>query len=62
MLVFHTEHITPEVLNRFAESTKISIGIAVVNDTPLEVLETYLEAVDYVQLMGIAKVGAQGNL
>lgn len=61
MLVFHTEHITPEVLNRFAESTKISIGIAVVNDTPLEVLETYLEAVDYVQLMGIAKVGAQGQ-
>lgn len=61
MLVFHTEHISPEALMRFAESTKISIGIAVVNDTSLEVLETYLEAADYVQLMGIAKVGAQGQ-
>ena len=61
MLVFHTENISPEALIRFSDSTKISIGIAVINDTPLQVLETYLEAVDYVQLMGIAKVGAQGQ-
>jgi ribulose-phosphate 3-epimerase len=61
MLVFHTENISPVVLKRFSDSTKISIGIAVINDTPLEVLETYLEVVDYVQLMGIAKVGAQGQ-
>ena len=61
MLVFHTENIGPEALKRFSDSTKISIGIAVINDTPLEILETYLEAVDYVQLMGIAKVGAQGQ-
>jgi ribulose-phosphate 3-epimerase len=61
MLVFHTENISPDALKRFAESTKISIGIAAINDTPLEVLETYLGAVDYVQLMGIAKVGAQGQ-
>ncbi len=61
MLVFHTEHISPEALKRFSDSTKISIGIAIINDTPIKVLETYLEAVDYVQLMGIAKVGAQGQ-
>ncbi|HMO78490.1 MAG TPA: hypothetical protein PKD95_04840 [Candidatus Paceibacterota bacterium] len=61
MLVFHTENISPTALKRFSESTKVSIGIAVINDTPLPVLETYLEAVDYVQLMGIAKVGAQGQ-
>lgn len=61
MLVFHTENISPEALRRFSDSTKISIGIAVVNDTPLDKLEAYLPAVDYVQLMGIAKVGAQGQ-
>lgn len=61
MLVFHTEHISPEAFTRFVESTRISVGIAVVNDTTLTDLEPYLVVADYVQLMGIAKVGAQGQ-
>jgi len=61
MLVFHTETITPEAFTRFAEATKISIGISIINDTPLSVLEPYMAAADYVQLMGIAKIGAQGQ-
>lgn len=61
MLVFHTESIDAKILANFSETTKASIGIALVNETPLESLELYLEAVDYVQLMGIAKIGAQAQ-
>ncbi len=61
MLVFHTEHISPDAFARFVEGTKISVGIAAVNDTALSDLEPYLARADYIQLMGIAKVGAQGQ-
>lgn len=37
------------------------IGIALRNDMPLEILEDYYDAVDFVQCMGIAEVGVQGN-
>ncbi len=61
MLVFHTEHISPEAFKRFCDTTSVSVGIAAVNDTSLETLKQYLDAADYLQLMGIAKVGAQGQ-
>lgn len=61
MLVFHTEHITPEAFTRFVSGTHVSVGIAAINDTALADLEPYLVVADYVQLMGIAKVGAQGQ-
>ncbi len=37
------------------------IGLAFTNDTPLDLLEKYYEDIDYVQLMGIAEVGQQGQ-
>jgi ribulose-phosphate 3-epimerase len=61
MLVFHTEHISPAALARFVEGTRVSVGIAAINDTELSDLAPYLAVADYVQLMGIAKVGAQGQ-
>lgn len=61
MLVFHTENISVEAFTRFANSTRVSVGISAVNDTPLEELRPYLESADYIQLMGIAKIGAQGQ-
>lgn len=61
MLVFHTETISPEAFSRFANASKISVGISAINDTPLSELEPYLESADYIQLMGIAKIGAQGQ-
>ena len=61
MLVFHTEHITAEAFARFVAGTRVSVGIAAINDTPLLDLEPYLAVADYVQLMGIAKIGAQGQ-
>jgi ribulose-phosphate 3-epimerase len=61
MLVFHTDTISVEAFARFIETAKISIGIAATNDTPLSELIPYLKFADYVQLMGIARIGAQGQ-
>ena len=61
MLVFHIETISLEAFKRFVESTKISVGVCALNDTPLETLLPYLEVADYVQVMGIAAIGAQGQ-
>ncbi len=37
------------------------IGIAALNDTPLSLWEEIIPSVDFVQLMGIAKIGYQGE-
>ncbi len=60
MLVFHAETISPEAFKKFAQHTTISIGIAANNDLPLDQLAPYVADADYVQVMGIAKIGAQG--
>lgn len=39
----------------------IEIGLSISNDTPNEVLEKYLEDADFIQLMGIARIGSQGQ-
>ncbi len=61
MLVFHIETITPKALQLFAEETAVTIGVAANNDTPNEALLPYLKTADYVQVMGIAAIGAQGQ-
>lgn len=37
------------------------LGLSISNDTPLEVLTDHLAYADYVQLMGIAQIGSQGQ-
>jgi pentose-5-phosphate-3-epimerase len=39
----------------------IEIGLAISNDTPNEVLEKYIDDCDFIQLMGIATIGSQGQ-
>jgi ribulose-phosphate 3-epimerase len=39
----------------------LSIGIALSIDTPLAVLKPYIDSVDFVQLMGIDRIGVQGE-
>ena len=39
----------------------IEVGLSISNDTPNHVLEKYIEDCDFIQLMGIAKIGSQGN-
>src|SRR5690606_8604221 len=37
------------------------LGFSIGNDTPLETLEAVIGYADYIQLMGIATIGAQGQ-
>ena len=61
MLVFHVESISLSDFKQFIKSAPASIVISALNDTPLEVFLPYVELADGVQLMGIAKIGAQGQ-
>ena len=42
-------------------SSSLSVGIAVNIETRLELLEPYLDSIDYVQFMGINRIGVQGQ-
>lgn len=44
-----------------AKAHHYQIGLALTNDIPLSELDSYLPYIDFVQLMGIAVVGAQGQ-
>lgn len=61
MLVFHIETIAVEELRDFAKQTAVSVGVCALLDTPKEKLLPYLEFADYVQVMGIARIGVQGE-
>ena len=39
----------------------ISLGLAIGADTPLGLIEPFVEQIDYVQLMGIRRIGVQGQ-
>jgi pentose-5-phosphate-3-epimerase len=61
MLVFHVETVAVSALENFVESTDVSIGVSFSGDTSMEVFVEYLPYADYVQLMGIHKIGSQGQ-
>lgn len=61
LLVFHVETISFEDFKSFAETATISVGICAIQDTKDEVLAPYLSVADYVQVMGIAQIGSQGQ-
>jgi|AntRauTorckE6833_2_1112554.scaffolds.fasta_scaffold15088_2 ribulose-phosphate 3-epimerase len=61
MLVFHTETISLDSFKRFADQVdKVSVGISAHGETTLETLAEYAREADYIQLMGIREIGAQG--
>jgi len=60
MVVFHIETISATELQSFATQSRMSIGVSLHGDTPLTALHEYLPNADYVQLMGIRTIGAQG--
>jgi pentose-5-phosphate-3-epimerase len=60
-LVFHIEKISTAELAQFAHAHTVTVGVAAHNDTPREVLYEYLAEADYVQVMGIATIGLQGQ-
>lgn len=44
-----------------AKENGYTLGFALTNDTPLDILFEYIEDIEYVQLMGIKEVGQQGQ-
>lgn len=60
-LVFHVETISVEAFAEFTNDCPVSVGISCNNNTPLAVLYEYLPHADYVQCMGIATIGSQGQ-
>lgn len=60
MLVFHIETLDLETFKTFADSTNESVGVSAHGDTTLDRLSEYVEHADYIQLMGIYEIGAQG--
>jgi pentose-5-phosphate-3-epimerase len=60
-LVFHVETVSVEAFKKFTDDCPVSVGISCNNGTPLSVLYGYLPHADYVQSMGIATIGSQGQ-
>lgn len=61
MLVFHAETLSLAQFRSFAEYSDASVGISINGATPLATLLEYAAVADYVQLMGIYDIGAQGQ-
>lgn len=61
MLVFHIESLSLEAFRVFSEDTQVSIGVSAHGETTMEELAAYAHHADYIQLMGIYEIGAQGQ-
>jgi ribulose-phosphate 3-epimerase len=61
MLVFHSESVALEPFVNFVDNTDVTVGVSMNGTTPMETFLPYAAAADYVQLMGIYEVGAQGQ-
>jgi ribulose-phosphate 3-epimerase len=61
-VVVHLESVTDLTAIRMHQAKHgYMLGLSVTNDTPLTVLTDVLKPTDYVQLMGIRKIGSQGQ-
>ena len=60
--VIHTESTEElsDIIDTLHREERI-VGLSLGNDTDLSVLDPYYEQIDFVQCMGIAKIGSQGN-
>ena len=61
MLVFHVETLSLDNFKSIAEYTHVTIGVTCHGDTPIATLLEYAAFADYIQLMGIKQIGAQGQ-
>lgn len=61
-LIFHLEGLPePQTAIDLCRSPNVQIGFSISNDTPLDKLYPFVKDVDFVQLMGIATIGSQGQ-
>jgi len=61
MLIFHVESLTVEDLKQFTAGCECTVGVAAHGATTVDTIATYAEHADYIQLMGISEIGAQGQ-
>ncbi len=61
MLVFHMETVDLASFKDFIEHSGITVGISFHGETSIEAVLPYIEIADYVQIMGINKIGTQGQ-
>lgn len=61
-VIVHVESMKDfEVIRAAVPEGMIELGLAINNDTPLSMLDPYLDRIDFVQCMGIAQIGFQGQ-
>lgn len=61
-VIVHVESMKDfEVIRAAVPEGMIELGLAINNDTPLSILDPYLDRIDFVQCMGIAQIGFQGQ-
>lgn len=61
-LIFHLESLKNcDDIFKLKEQLSCEIGLSLNNDTSLEYIYPYITTIDFVQLMGIAKIGSQGQ-
>lgn len=61
-IIVHVESIKDfEKIRESVPEGLIELGLAINTTTPISVLEPYLERIDFVQCMGIARIGFQGE-
>lgn len=61
MLVFHMDSLSIEAFRDFVNSSYVTVGIAAHGEFNMERYVSYVEQADYIQLMGIEAIGAQGQ-
>lgn len=61
-IVLHLESLaSPSIIPTLRKECRAMLGLSILNDTPLQALAPYLQYADYVQLMGIDRIGVQGQ-
>lgn len=61
-LIFHLETLAdPEAAISLRKEFDFELGFSIANDSRLEVLYPWIEKIDFIQLMGIANIGSQGQ-
>lgn len=61
MLIFHVESLPLETFKNFVESCPCTVGVAAHGDTTTDTIAEYAQFADYIQIMGIKEIGAQGQ-
>ncbi len=61
-IIVHVEGMKDfEVIRKVVPQGLVELGLAISTTTPLSVLDPYLARIDFVQCMGIARIGFQGE-